>query len=127
MRVQRKPGLIIVRVFGSEMVQQQKWIKIVESARSDTSLEPHPRSLDYWLRLDDAFDSSLHLTHASPLFCERADPCPILFTCIFRGCPGLPSQRRRRGLEVGGPPARATPLRLHPPEASHSSISSFRL
>ena len=65
MRMQGKPGLIIIRVFGSEMIQQQKWIKIVEGVRSNASLEPHSRSLNYWLRFDDVIDASLNGIHAS--------------------------------------------------------------
>src|SRR5438132_2180544 len=40
MGMQGKPGLIITRIAGRKVVQQQEWIEIVQPSRRDTSFEP---------------------------------------------------------------------------------------
>lgn len=52
-RMHRKSGKIVIRVVGSKMVEQQKWIEIIQRSRSDTSLEPHSCTFYDGLGLDD--------------------------------------------------------------------------
>src|SRR5206468_10450050 len=58
MGMQGKPGLIVTRMGGLKVIQQQKWIKIVQLWCSNTSFESDSRAFGDRLRLDDLFDFS---------------------------------------------------------------------
>src|SRR5436309_15644782 len=58
MGMQGKPGLIITRMGGLKVIQQQKWVKIVQLWCSNTSFESDSRAFGDRLRLDDLFDFS---------------------------------------------------------------------
>lgn len=55
-RVQRKPGLIIHRVAGGKVVEQQEGIKIVQGRRADASLEPDPCAFNDRFGLNELFE-----------------------------------------------------------------------
>jgi len=48
------------------MVQQQKWIKVVQRLSRNTSLEMHSRAFNDRLRLDDLLDLSRQRFHGTP-------------------------------------------------------------
>src|SRR5262245_55812922 len=56
--MQGKSGFVVTSIRGSKVVQQQKWIEVVECLRSDASLKSHPRPFDDSLGLDDLLDAS---------------------------------------------------------------------
>ena len=58
MGMQGKPGLIITRMAGLKVIQQQKWIQIVQLLCSNTSFESYPGTFGNRLRLNDLFDFS---------------------------------------------------------------------
>ena len=43
---------VIGRIFGSEMIKQQKRIEMIQRTGSNTSDEFYTGALDYWLRLN---------------------------------------------------------------------------
>jgi hypothetical protein len=51
--MQGEPGLIIRRIFRIEVIEQQKWIEIIKRSTAEASFQPHPRTLDDGLRLDN--------------------------------------------------------------------------
>jgi hypothetical protein len=53
MRMKRKTGLVISRSRRLEMIEQQKWIEIIERMAADTPLESNARALDNSLRFDN--------------------------------------------------------------------------
>jgi hypothetical protein len=58
MRMKREPCSVIGRILRIEMIQQQKRIDMVESARSDGPFEPDTRPFNYGLRLYDFHNAS---------------------------------------------------------------------
>ena len=58
MGMQGKPGLIVTRIAGLKVIQQQKWIQIVQLLCSNTSFESDSRTFGDRLRLNDLFDFS---------------------------------------------------------------------
>ena len=58
MGMQGESGLIITRVAGRKVIQQQERIKVVQPSCRDTSVEPDSRAFDDRFRLDDRFDLS---------------------------------------------------------------------
>src|SRR5437870_11366471 len=66
MWMQWKPSLVIGRVGGSEMIEQQEWIEIVQRRGANASPEPHTGPFDHRLRLDYSFYCSLLWLHNLP-------------------------------------------------------------
>src|SRR5258705_12168666 len=58
-RVQAEAGLVIGGIVGSEVIQQQKRIEVVQAPCANTSLEPYSRSFNDRLGLDNLYDLSL--------------------------------------------------------------------
>jgi hypothetical protein len=58
MGVQGESGFVIASIRGSKVVQQQKWIEVVQSLRSNASLKSHTCPFDDCLGLKDLLDAS---------------------------------------------------------------------
>src|SRR4029434_3755896 len=58
MGMQGESGLVIASICGSKVVQQQKWIEVVQGLRSNASLKPYACPFDNSLGLNDLFDAS---------------------------------------------------------------------
>ena len=61
--MQRKAGLVIRRVLGGKMIQQQKKIEVVKSPCRDSSPEAAARSFDNPLRFHNFGDFSKRCFH----------------------------------------------------------------
>src|SRR5262245_14865401 len=58
MWMQGESCFVIPSLCRGKMVQQQKWIEVIQSLRSNTPLKLHPRPFDDWLRLNDHLNAS---------------------------------------------------------------------
>src|SRR5262245_55982386 len=63
MWMQGESRFIIASLSRNKVIQQQKWIEVVQSLRSNTSLKPYARPFDDWLRLNDLLDAPSNRLH----------------------------------------------------------------